>query len=107
VRYARISKSALRDLNARNINSILSYYQSLEFTLTYMTIFMKLFRTGSPSTVNECQVIFRFRKDENKIIAALSSIGDTVPVDISLRSVTITVSVTTYMETECGLLSCA
>jgi len=32
--------------------------QSVEFTLT--RTFMKLFRTGSSSTVNECQVNFGF-----------------------------------------------
>ena len=41
-------------------------YRWIDFTLT--RIFMKLFRTGSPVTVNECQVNFGFLPAKYQIL---------------------------------------
>ena len=45
--------------------------QSIEFTLT--RIFMKLFSTGSSSTVNECQVNFGFLPAKSQILIPTAS----------------------------------
>ena len=52
-----------RDYSAVQTGSII--IQSIEFTLTRTS--MKLFRTGSPSTVNECQVNFGFLPAKSQI----------------------------------------
>jgi len=45
--------------------------QSIEFTIT--RIFVKFFRTGSSSTVNECQINFGFLRAKSQMLICTGS----------------------------------
>jgi len=47
--------------------------QTLSFECTLTRIFMKLFRTGSPKVVSDCQVSFGFLPAESQILIRTAS----------------------------------
>jgi len=47
--------------------------QTLSFEFTLTRIFMKLFRTGSPKLVNDCQVSFGFLPAKSQILIRTAS----------------------------------